>query len=114
MDSPCRRLSLPEILWESSKDIVPKFECKSLKGLQQAFWLREGQIEMRQLPRNLPHLFPELLQKPYFALAAALIKESPLGTPQPVTLSQPEVTVSEVSVPKLISTYSPSRFQNAL
>ena len=101
-------------LGASSKDIVPKFECKSLKGLQQATIPLVSRQKCGRLTITCRICFEHLLRKDYFALAAALIKESPLGTPHPVTLSQPGVTVREVSVPKLMSTYSPPRFQKAL
>src|SRR5580658_3280158 len=40
--------------------------------------------------------------------AAALMNASPIGEPHPVTLSQPGVTVSDESVPKLIAMFSPA------
>jgi hypothetical protein len=39
------------------------------------------------------------------AFTAPLINAIPQGTPQPVTLSQPVVTVSDESVPKLMTPY---------
>src|SRR5215813_13904443 len=68
----------------SSKDKVPRFECKSLKGLQQAKGYR-GYTQMGQANHRLPHSFFLPIAKNYFAFAAALMNARPFGTPHPVT-----------------------------
>jgi hypothetical protein len=60
-------------------------------------------------------LLVQLCAAVYFAAAASAMNFDPFGTPQPVTLSHPFVTFSEVSVPKLRSTSEPPpRSQMAL
>src|SRR5580698_7665973 len=115
MDSLHRRLSLPEFSGSLFKDIVPKFECKSLKGLQQAIGVREEHsmiwgrlVELKRMRRYggpvlgstrqaddcLPHRFSAIPAKTCrFSLGGHVLLEPAQGALQhiPLVIARDEV-----------------------